>query len=273
MSPSDFAHVAKLLLERSAIVLEPGKEYLVDSRLLPVARKHGLTSIPEYVQLLREKPYLADEVVEAMVTTETSFFRDGFPFETLRKTVLPELMAARKTERKLAIWCAASSSGQEPYTLAIVLREYFPELANWQVEFLVTDISQEMLRRTREGRYSQIEVNRGLPAMLLMKYFVQDGAIWQARDDLRAMLTLKPLNLAASWPYLTPCDLIFLRNVMIYFDVPTKKSILNRIPKVLRPDGYLVLGGAETTFNLDDSFERAEELKSGYFRLKLGGKR
>jgi chemotaxis protein methyltransferase CheR len=269
MTPADFAVVAKLLLERSAIALEPGKEYLVESRLTPVARRHGLASVAEFIQRLRLSGAngLADEVVEAMVTTETSFFRDVHPFETLRKVVLPELIAARQPEKRLSIWCAAASSGQEPYTIALVLKEYFPELAGWQVLFRATDISQDMLRRCREGRYSQLEVNRGLPAALLVKYFRQDGAHWQVRDDLRAMIDFQPLNLAAPWPVMPAFDLVFLRNVMIYFDVETKKAILGRVARLLRSDGYLVLGGAETTFNLDSSYERVESLKSGYYRL------
>jgi chemotaxis protein methyltransferase CheR len=272
MTPSDFAYVAKLLFDRSAIVLEPGKEYLVDSRLLPLSRKHGLSSVVEYIQKLRTTPLMADEVVEAMVTTETSFFRDGSPFETLRTTVLPELTTARQKERRLTIWCAASASGQEPYTIAIILREYFPELLNWQIDFLATDLSQEMVLRTREGKYSQIEVNRGLPAALLVKYFDQEGTTWQARLALRSMISVRQLNLAATWPAMMQCDLIFIRNVMIYFDLPTKKSILSRMAKLVRPDGYLVLGGAETTFNLEDSFQRVDRLKSGFFQLRSGDK-
>lgn len=269
MTESDYAYVAKLLLDRSAIALEPDKQYLVESRLAPVARRHGLGSVGEFIQRLRAPGAygLADEVVEAMVTTETSFFRDIHPFETLRKTVLPELIAARRADRRLTVWCAASASGQEPYTIALILKEYFPELAGWRVEFQSTDISHDMLRRCREGRYAQIEVNRGMPAALLAKYFRQDGATWQVRDDLRAMVDFRPLNLAGPWPAMPAFDLVFLRNVMIYFEVETKKAVLRRVARVLRPDGYLVLGGAETTLNLDDSFERVETLQSGYFRL------
>jgi chemotaxis protein methyltransferase CheR len=269
MTEFDYAFVVRLLRERGAIALDVGKEYLVESRLAPVARRHGLGSVGEFIQRLRQPGSngLTDELIEAMVTTETSFFRDVLPFEALRKTVLPELIAARQNEKRLNIWCAASSSGQEPYTIALILREYFPELRNWKVTFQATDISREMLRRSREGRYSQVEVNRGLPVALLMKYFRQDGAHWQLRDDIREMIDFQPLNLAAAWPPMPLFDLIFLRNVMIYFDVDTKKSILRRMARVLRSDGYLVLGGAETTFSLDDSYARVEALKSGYYRL------
>jgi chemotaxis protein methyltransferase CheR len=269
MTPDEFASVAALLRERSAIAIEPGKEYLVDSRLLPVAKRHGLASVAEFIAKLRAPGSfgLAEEVVEAMVTTETSFFRDVQPFDVLRKTVLPELIAARRSERKLAIWCAAASSGQEPYTLAIVIREWFPELANWEITFHATDISRTMLDRCREGLFSQIEVNRGLPAALLVKWFRQDGNRWRIDDRLRAMIAFKPLNLAEPWPSMPAFDLIFLRNVMIYFDVETKRDILRKMTRVLRPDGSLVLGGSETTLNLSDAFQRVESLKGGYYRL------
>ena len=269
MTEQDYALVARLLLDRAALVLEPGKEYLVESRLAPVARRHGLASVAEFIGRLRGAGTngLLTELVEAMVTTETSFFRDVHPFEALRRAVLPELIRARQAEKRLNFWCMASASGQEPYTVALMLKEYFPELAGWHLTFLATDISQDMLRRSREGRYSQVEVNRGLPIALLLKYFRQDGAHWQLHDGVRAMIDFQPLNLARPWPPLPPMDLVLLRNVMIYFDVDTKKSILRRLTRVLRPDGYLVLGGAETTFNLDDSYRRVEDLKSGFYRL------
>lgn len=269
MTEPDFAFVAKLMLDRSALVLEPGKEYLVETRLGPVARKHGLASPDDVIRRLRAPgaEALATEVVEAMVTTETSFFRDVHPFETLRKTVIPDLMKAREKERRLNIWCAASSSGQEPYTIALLLKEYFPQLAGWAVTITATDISREMVRRATAGRYSQIEVNRGLPITMLMKHFHQDGAHWQLNDDVRAMVEFRQMNLARPWPPMPQADLIFLRNVMIYFDVETKKAILRRAAHVLKRDGYLVLGGAETTFNLDDSYQRVEALKSGFYRL------
>ena len=269
MTPSDFAFVCKLLNERSAIALEPGKEYLVDSRLLPVARKHGLPSAAAFIAKLREPDAngLVDELVEAMVTTETSFFRDVHPFEVLKKTVLPELIAARRGTRRLSIWCAAASSGQEPYTLALVLKEWFPELDTWDVTLQATDISQTMLARCREGVYSQLEVNRGLPAALLVKWFKQEGTRWRIDDRLRSSVSFRPLNLATAWPPMPAFDIIFLRNVMIYFEVPTKREILAKMARLLRPDGYLVLGGAETTLNLSDAFQRVEALKCGYYRL------
>jgi chemotaxis protein methyltransferase CheR len=269
MNEHDYSFVAKQLLDRAAIVLEPGKEYLLESRLGPVAKRHGLSSVADLICRLRisESNGLLKELVEAMVTTETSFFRDIHPFETLRRTVIPELIRARSSVRQLNIWCAASSSGQEPYTLAMILREYFPELFGWRINFLSTDISQDMLKRCREANYSQIEVNRGLPTPLLLKHFRQEGARWQLADEIRAMVDFKPLNLAQAWPHVPQMDLVLMRNVMIYFDVETKKNILGRLKSVLRADGYLILGGAETTFNLDDSYRRVEALKGGFYRL------
>jgi chemotaxis protein methyltransferase CheR len=269
MTDQDFDFIRKLLQERSAVALEADKQYLVESRLAPVVRQLELGSIAELVGRLRSQPGngLPDRVVEALVTTETSFFRDHHPFETLRKTVIPELMSRRRAERRLNVWCAASSTGQEPYSLALLFREHFPELAGWEVALLASDVSREVLARAREGRYNQIEVNRGLPAALLVKYFQQTGNQWQLREDVRATVQFREINLAQPWPSLPRLDLVLLRNVMIYFAVDTKKAILCKVARLLRPDGYLVLGGAETTFNLDDSYRRVEQLKSGFYQL------
>lgn len=269
MTEAEFGIVAKLLYDRSSIVLEPGKEYLVESRLGPVAKRHGCTTVGQFIQRLRElgSNGLLTELVEAMVTTETSFFRDLHPFETLRRAVIPELMQARAAQQTLNIWCAACSTGQEPYSIALTIREYFPTLLNWRVKLLATDLSHEILERSRNGRFSQIEVNRGLPTPLLLKYFRQEGAQWIIADQIRTMVEFQQMNLCQPWTILPRMDIVFMRNVMIYFDVDTKKSILRRLTQVLRPDGYLVLGGAETTFNLDDSYKRVENLKGGYYRL------
>ncbi len=269
MTPQDFEFVCKLVRDRSAIVLEPGKEYLVQARLLPVAKQLQLASISDLVARLRASrdDRLNTQVIEAMVTTETLFFRDHLPFETLRTTVLPELIQRREAERRLEIWCAACSTGQEPYSLALLIREHFPRLASWLVNILATDLSGEVLAWAREGRYNQIQVNRGLPAALLAKHFRQHGANWELNENIRSAVEFRELNLVRPWPLLPRMDLVFLRNVMIYFDSETKKSILGQVGRLLRPDGYLLLGGAETTLNLDDSFRRAEELKGGFYRL------
>lgn len=269
ITEQEFNAVRRLLIEQSAIVLEPGKQYLVEMRLAPIMRELGLRSVGELLSQLRLQPDggLQRRIVEAMVTTESSFFRDHHPFEALRKLVIPDLIARRKAERCLNVWCAASSTGQEPYSLAILLREHFPDLNGWKVSILATDLSREVLRRAREGRYWQIEANRGLSAALLLKYFQQHGTEWQLEKSVRDMVEFKEMNLAGHWRSLPSMDLILIRNVMIYFEVETKKTILGKIARILKPDGYLLLGGAETTFNLNDSFRRIEPVKSGFYQL------
>jgi chemotaxis protein methyltransferase CheR len=269
VTDQDFDMIRKLLHDRSAILLDSDKQYLVESRLAPILRQRNLGSIGELVAQLRSDPGngLCRQIVEAMVTTESSFFRDHHPFEALRKVAVPDLISRRREERRLNIWCAASSHGQEPYSTAIMLREHFPELASWNVSLMASDISREVLARARAGRYNQIEVNRGLPAALLLKHFEQHGTDWQLKLPIRNMVDFQELNLARPWPPLPRMDLVLIRNVMIYFDVETKKGILARLASLLRPDGYLVLGGAETTINLNGSFRRVEPLNGGLYQL------
>jgi chemotaxis protein methyltransferase CheR len=269
MTDQDFDFIRKLLRDKSAIALEDGKQYLVESRLGPIVRELKLDSIADLVTRLREplSNGLQQQVVEAMVTTETTFFRDLHPFEVLRKSLIPELVRKRQSERRLDIWCAACSTGQEPYSVALLVREHFPELASWTINILATDLSREVLARAKAGLYSQIEVNRGLPAALLVKHFRQHGSSWQLHDDLRRMVEFQELNLVRAWPPMPRMDVVFLRNVMIYFDIESKKSILSRMTKMLKADGYLLLGGAETTFNLNDSFARLEQFKGGFYQL------
>lgn len=269
LSSADFDYVRKLVRERSAIVLDAGKEYLVESRLLPLVRSHNCASLQDLIAKLRTGANgLHQEVIEAMTTNETSFFRDLHPFDVLKKMLLPELIAKRDRERRLNFWCGASSSGQEPYTVAMLVREHFPVVANWSFRFLATDLSVEMVERARAGRYSQLEVNRGVPAPLLVKYFQRHGMEWQVKDEVRKMIEFRPMNLVDVWPSMPEMDVIFMRNVLIYFDVSTKKAIFNKIRRVLRPDGYLFLGAAETTLNLDDGFERLQFEKAGCYRLR-----
>lgn len=269
MTTGEFDYVCRLVRERSGIVLAAGKEYLVDARLTPIARQRELRSVSELVGRLRAgtEDGLVARVVEAMVTTETSFFRDVHPFETLRTTVLPDLIRRRQGERRLSIWFAACSTGQEPYSFALMVREHLPELLRWRLDLLATDLSADVLARARAGRYSQIEVNRGLPAALMVKYFHQHGLNWELTEDVRRMVEFREMNLVAPWPVMPRMDLVFLRNVMIYFDVETKKVILGRVTRLLCPDGYLLLGGAETTFNLDNSYNRVEHLQGGFYQL------
>ncbi len=254
-----FNYVRELVLERSGIALDESKGYLVETRLAPVARSYECNSIGELVNQMKGKVYgrLHRATVEAMTTNETSFFRDIHPFESLRRDILPELVQKRSDSRTLNIWCAASSSGQEPYTLAMVVRQHFPQLANWKIKILATDISEEMIERARAGIYSQLEVNRGLPAQLLVRYFLKDGLAWRIKDEIRETVEFRVLNLTKPFPPLPAMDLVFIRNVLIYFPIKTKRQVLGEIAKTLQPDGYLFLGGAETTINIDESYKRS----------------
>lgn len=270
LEPSDFDYVSRLVLNRSAIVLEPEKNYLVESRLLPLARREGLSSVAELVARLRASSFngLQQKVVEAMTTNETSFFRDVKPFEALQQIVLPDILQRRAAEKRVQIWCGASSTGQEPYTIALILREHFARFSDWNFSIVATDLSTDVLEKARQARYNQLEVNRGLPTPLLVKYFQRQGMEWQLKQEVRRLVEFRQLNLIdAAWR-LDPADIVFLRNVLIYFDVATKKSILRKIHSVLRPDGYFFLGGAETTMNLDDAFERITFERSGCYRLR-----
>jgi len=221
ISRPDFEYITDLVRIKAGIVLEAGKEYLVESRLLPLVRKEGFAALSELVAALRSRSVngLHYQVVEAMTTNETTFFRDFKPFELLRTKVLPEMVSRRVADKSISVWCAASSSGQEPYSIAMLLREHFGFLGTWRVDLIASDISREMLARTRQGRYSQLEVNRGLPASYLVKYFRKEGTEWQVRDDLRQMLSLREINLAEPWPLLPPLVIIFMRYVLIYFSV------------------------------------------------------
>jgi chemotaxis protein methyltransferase CheR len=268
----DVDYVRDMVRTRSAIVLEPEKAYLVRARLKPLAESEGLTSLVALVRKLRSMPYgaLHKKVVEAMTTNETSFFRDLQSFRALREQILPEIIARKSVSRRLNMWCGASSSGQEPYSVMFTILENFPELKNWIIKFVATDISEDMLAKCQEGIYRQFEVNRGLPGEMLSKYFVKTRMDWQVQEEIRRRIEFKPMNLAGSWLPFPKLDLVFLRNVMIYFDTDTKKQILANIRKVLAPDGYLLLGGSETTMNLDDQYERVAMSGTACYRVKKG---
>ncbi|MEO8633764.1 MAG: protein-glutamate O-methyltransferase CheR [Gemmatimonadales bacterium] len=270
LSPPDFQYISQLVRQRSAIVLEVEKGYLVEARLTPLARAEGFASLEALIGRMRAEPFnsLHRKAVEAMTTNETSFFRDLHPFEALKQMVIPAVLARRSAERQLNIWCAACSSGQEPYTIAMTLMDAFPELATWKVNILATDLSSEMVRRSKAGRYGQIEVNRGLPAALLLKYFEKKGTEWLVKPEVQQWCEFRELNLIESWGPMPTMDVVFLRNVLIYFDVETKRAILNNVRKVLQPWGHLFLGGAETTINLGDTYERVPFDKAGCYRLK-----
>ncbi len=269
ISDAEFHYIKDFIYQQAAIDLEPGKAYLVESRLQPIARREGFASLSDMIAKLRAQPAngLNWLVVEAMTTNETYFFRDIHPFELLKTKVLPELIKRRAAQRQINIWCAAASSGQEPYSIMMLLREHFPELSTWKINFTATDISNQMLNRCREGFYSQLEVSRGLPATLLVKYFEKISTEWKIRDDLRRAIDFRQLNLAQPWPALATMDIVFIRNVLIYFDVATKKPILARMRRLMSPDGYMFLGGAETTLNLDEWFKRVQVNNSAYYQL------
>ena len=255
VAEADYAYVTDLVGRRSAIVLGSDKQYLVESRLAPVAREAGLTSVGELVSRLRTvaDPSLATRVVDAMTTKETSFFRDVTPFTAIRDGVLPELLERNRLRRRMRIWSAACSTGQEVYTLAMLLDQH-PELTGWDIELLGTDLSEIALTKAREGRYTGLEVNRGLPAPLLLKYFEREGLTYRISDRLRAMASFQVLNLIEPLPTSTAWDLVLLRNVLIYFDLATKRRVLEAVHRVMVPGSFLVLGGAETTLGITPCF-------------------
>lgn len=273
LTAADFDYIRDLVRREAAIVLEPGKEYLALTRLDPIARNEGLGSVSDLVARLRAqgRSPLHDEVVDALTTNETSFFRDLHPFESLRTHVLPELVERNAWRGSLSIWCAACSTGQEPYSVAMLIREHFPELLRWDLRILATDISASALARAESGRYGQLEVNRGLPAQLLLKYFRRVGAHWELVPEVRRMVRFQRHNLVGIWPPFPPFDLVFLRNVLIYFDLETKRAVLARIRSILRPGGYLLLGGSETTLNVDDGFERVPIGRTTWYRPRPSG--
>jgi chemotaxis protein methyltransferase CheR len=263
----NFRFVCELAMREASIVLSEGKEYLVESRLAEVASRNRYASVNALVDHLRlctfRSPALM-ESVDALTTNETLFFRDFHPFESLRKEVLPQLFAKQK-EGRLVIWSAACSSGQEPYSLAMLLQENFPADAA-RIQILATDLSPTMIQRSKRGIYQQLEVNRGLPASYLVKYFAQTPAGWQVSMDLRRRIDFRELNLARPWSMMPRCDIVLIRNVMIYFDLPTRQQILRQIRELLNPGGYLILGGAETTMMIDDAFVPVSVGRSTFYQ-------
>ncbi len=255
MTPADYEFLRRLLKERSGLDLSADKQYLVESRLIPLARRVGLSGIPDLVQMLKGRAEsLITDVVEAMTTNETFFFRDKIPFDHLRETCLPALLQSRANRKSIRIWSAACSTGQEPYSIAMCLKEASALLAGWRIEIVATDLSQEVLEKSRAGIYSQFEVQRGLPIQLLVKHFTQIGELWQINADMRAMVLHRQLNLLQDISHLGKFDVIFCRNVLIYFDQETKASIFERLLKVIEPDGMLMLGAAESVVGVTDAF-------------------
>jgi chemotaxis protein methyltransferase CheR len=266
VTPQDYEYLRKLLKARSGLVLSAEKHYLVESRLLPLARRSGLFNLTGLVARLKkpDAEALTVEVVEAMTTNESFFFRDKVPFDHFRETVVPALLAARRNSRRIRIWCAAASSGQEPYSLALCLKEMGKELRGWRIEIVGTDLSTEVLEKAKSGIYSQFEVQRGLPVLMLIKYFTQVGEMWQVAPEIRGMVKYQPLNLLHSFSSLGRFDVVFCRNVLIYFDQATKIDVLERIADVTERDGFLVLGGAETVVGLTARFRPVTDRRGLY---------
>ncbi|MGH9447614.1 MAG: CheR family methyltransferase [Terriglobia bacterium] len=274
LSAAEFEYVRTLLREHSALSMDEDKQYLVESRLEPLAQEEGFPSLQSLILRLKSEPSTSSlhrKVVDAMTTNETSFFRDVRPFRLLEQLALPQLVTRRASERSLNIWCAASSSGQEPYSVAMLLRESFPTLVSWRIRLIASDISDAMLCRCRIGRYSQLEVDRGLPAAMRVKYFRKVGTEWEIDEEVRRMVEFHRINLIDSWPGLPSLDLIMMRNVLIYFEVERKKEILEKARSLLRADGYLLLGGAETTLNIDDFFEPIQFAQTSCYQLRKTG--
>ncbi|MCG6122035.1 MAG: protein-glutamate O-methyltransferase CheR [Microvirga sp.] len=255
MLDPDFEFLRSYLKDRSGLALAPEKRYLVDSRLSPICRRFGFAGVSELVAKLRASRDVTIEkaVVEAMTTNETFFFRDKTPFTLFSDVILPQMLAARSTRRKLRIWCAAASTGQEPYSLAMILDEARARLAGWQIEIVATDISTEVLDKAQAGIYSQFEVQRGLPIQMLLKYFEQKGESWHISPKIKSMVNYRQLNLIKDFASLGQFDVIYCRNVLIYFDQPTKADVLRRLSAALAPDGLLLLGAAETVIGLTDA--------------------
>lgn len=269
VSADTFTFVSTLVRRESAIQLGPGKEYLIESRLLPLAREagiHGVNAVDQFVRRLRQQPERGHlvRVVEALTTNETSWFRDGAPFTALRDTVLPEVRRANPGQ--LRIWSAACSTGQEPYSIAMTLLE----AGEQRFSILATDLSNEVLARAEEGLYSQLEVNRGLPASMLVRYFCRAGAGWRVNAHPRALVSFRQHNLLEPPPGDGPFDIVFLRNVLIYFDAATKRDVLARLRRVVRPGGYLVLGAAESTLGMDANWDRVDATRASIHRLRGG---
>lgn len=267
MTPQEFEFLADFVRRRSGLVLSPDKTYLLESRLMPVARKAELSGIPELVARLQagKDETLAVAVTEAMTTNESFFFRDKTPFDLFTGRILPYMLSARGSQRKLRIWSAAASTGQEIYSLAMLL-DQMPAVKGWQLNLLGTDISREVLERAKLGMYTQFEVQRGLPIQLLVKYFTQVGEQWQISADIRRMVQFKPFNLLDPLTPLGQFDIIYCRNVLIYFDQPTKKMVLERIAQILPEDGCLLLGAAETVVGITDVFKPVPGARGLYAR-------
>jgi chemotaxis protein methyltransferase CheR len=257
MKPADFDFLTALVKEQSGLILSSDKAYLLESRLMSVARKRGLKGLDELTDTIRktQEKELIREVTEAMTTNESFFFRDTRPFDIFRDVLMPDILKTRATAKSLRIWCAAASSGQEPYSLAIILKEMAPQLAGWKIEIIGTDISRDILAKAKKGVYTQFEVQRGLPIQLLLKYFTKKEEVWEINSSLQEMVTYKEYNLLDDLKPLGKFDVVFCRNVLIYFNQETKGKVLDQISALLPADGKLFLGGAETVIGVSEKFK------------------
>lgn len=273
MKPDDFAYFTKYIYDQTGLVLGPDKMYLIESRLAPLARKWNVATIDLLVGQLRSArdPALQRDVVDAMMTNESFFFRDGKPFDQFRQLILPALLQSRAAKKSFRIWCAAASTGQEPYTLAMILKEEAAKLAGWRVDIVGTDISHEALERAKAGIYTQFEVQRGLPITLLVKYFKQQGDKWGIAPEIRSAVQYRSFNLLSEFASLGAFDVIFCRNVLIYFDQKTKGQILDRMAKLMPADGVLYLGGAETVLGVTERFQPMPGQRGIYQVVAPGG--
>jgi chemotaxis protein methyltransferase CheR len=268
MNDFDYKFFEQMLHRESGLAITQDKMYLLESRLMPVATRHKLQGLEGIAKKLREgaDPELQRAVIEAMTTNETSFFRDNSPFNLLKDSVFPVMLKSRATVKYLRIWSAACSSGQEPYSIAMLLTEMAAAFAGWKFEILATDISQDILTQAKQGVYTQFEVQRGLPIHLLVKYFTQTGDKWQVKPDIKNMVTFRQANLLKDVPMMGAFDIVLCRNVLIYFDVPTKTRVLQGMRNAVKQDGVLVLGGTETVLGLSDEFRTNPDVKGLYVR-------
>ncbi len=268
MTSEQFNFLRSFLKEQSGLVLGEDKRYLLDSRLNPVAREFGFEDLAQMVVALKRpgSQKLATRITEAMTINESFFFRDMTPFDNFRNTMLPHMLKERAKTRRLRIWSAAASTGQEGYSLAIELLEQKAKIAGWKIEIFGTDLSSEALKKATAGKYSQFEVQRGMPTAMLMKYFKQDGAEWVVEPTVKSMVSFRHFNLLKDYRSMGTFDIVFCRNVLIYFDRDTKSDILNRMAKQMAPDGYLVLGAAETIIGLSNEFEMVSGTRGLYQR-------
>lgn len=266
ITPASYAFLCQMLKERSGLVLSGDKQYLIESRLMPVTRKHGKDTIESLVAAAKAPTgeAIRTDITEAMTTNESFFYRDKIPFETFENVLLPQLLKSRANQRRLRIWCAAASTGQEPYSIGMILKENQAKFAGWRIEIIGTDISTEVLEKAKIGMYTQFEVQRGLPIQMLVKYFKQVGDMWQIDPSIRAMVQYRQFNLLNSFSGLGTFDVVFCRNVLIYFDQATKSDVLDRMAKVSSADGYLVLGAAETIIGLTKEYQAVEGVRGLY---------